>query len=180
MKPERTAFPLGARVVPGHLTSEVRSLKSIPISAQWLIFGPLVVLILLPILNVLFHIEEAMHPVLPPVILFACLFLMFGGAYLAFAGLLAVRRERTAVLEVGLPAQALILSTQMGDAKLTYGGVDERWLVVLELEVQPADGASFEARSEHFVPLLDIPRFQVGEIVDVRYDPQDKTKVAIV
>jgi len=60
------------------------------------------------------------------------------------------------------------------------GGVDERWLVVLGLEVQPADGPSFEARVEHIVPLLEVPRFQVGGVVQVEYDPQDKTKVAIV
>lgn len=155
-------------------------MKLIRKSALWLIFGPLAVLILLPILNLLFHIEEAMHPALPPLILFGCLFLMFAGVYLAFTGVWGVVLGRTGVLEVGLPAQAVILSIQMGDRKLTYRGVDERWLVVLELEVQPSDDSAFGAKAEHYVPLLEIPRFQPGEIVDVRYDPQDKTKVAVV
>jgi hypothetical protein len=59
-------------------------------------------------------------------------------------------------------------------------GVDERWLAVLDLEVQPRDGPPFEARVERFVPLLDVPRFQAGRIVEVRYDPKDKTRVIIV
>jgi hypothetical protein len=155
-------------------------LKPIRIPVLWLVFGPLAVLILLPILNVLFHIEEAMHPVLPPVILFVCLFLMFAGAFLAFSGVWGVWQERTSILEGGVPAQARILSVEMGDAKLTRKGVDERWLVVLDLEVRPADGPTFAARAEHFVPLLEIPRFQAGEVVDVRYDPQDRTKVVVV
>lgn len=158
----------------------MRCLKPIPTPALWLIFGPLAILILLPILNVLFHIEEAMHPVLPPVILFSCLFLMVAGVVLAFTGVLGVWRVRTGVLEGGLPAQARILSTEMGETKVTYRGVDERWLVVLELEVSPADGPSFKATVEHFVPLLEVPRFQAGGIVEVRYDPNDKARVAIV
>ena len=48
--------------------------------------------------------------------------------------------------------------------------------MVLGLEVQPA----FEATVEHVVPLLEVPWFQVGEVIQVKYDPQDKTKVAIV
>ena len=155
-------------------------MKPIRRSALWLIFGPIAVLILLPILNVLFHIEEAMHPALPPLILFVCLFLMFAGVFLAFTGVWGVVLGRSPLPEAGLPARAVILSIQMGDRKLTYRGVDERWLVLLELEVQPLDGPAFEAKAEHYVPVLEIPRFQAGEVVDVRYDPQDKTKVAIV
>jgi hypothetical protein len=162
-----------------NLTMEVRNMKHVHPSVWWLIFGPIAVLILLPILNLLFHIEEAMHPVLPPVILFVCFSLMFAGVFLAFAGVLRVGKERTTILRAGVPAKARILSTEMGDAKMTIGGADERWLVILELEVQPQDGPPFEACAEHFVPLLDVPKFQAGEVVEVRYDPQDKTRVAI-
>jgi len=89
-------------------------MKPIRMSALWLIFGPLAVLILLPILNLLFHIEEAMHPALPPLILFVCLFLMFAGVFLAFTGVWGVVLGRTRVLEGGLPAQAVVSSMQMG------------------------------------------------------------------
>jgi len=167
-------------VLPGDPILEVSGVKSIHAYVWWLIFGPIAVLILLPILNVLFHIEEAMHPALPPLILFGCLFLMFAGAFLAFTGVLRVGHERTRILQGGVPAKARILSTEMGDAKLTVGGADERWLVILELEVQPEDGPPFEEKVEHFVPLLQIPKFQAGEVVEVRYDPQDNTRVAIV
>jgi hypothetical protein len=155
-------------------------LKPFRLSALWLIVGAVAVLILLPILNVLFHIEDVMPPVLPPLILLVCLLLMLGGGFLGLGGVRWMRREREGILEVGLPARAVIRSAQLGGMKLTYGGVDERWLVVLGLEVQPADGPSFEARVEHIVPLLEVPRFQVGGVVQVKYDPRDKTKVAIV
>jgi len=155
-------------------------LKPFRLSALWLIVGAVAVLILLPILNVLFHIEEVMPPLLPPLILLVCLLVMLGGGFLGLGGVRWMGRERERILEAGLPARALIRSTQLGGMKLTYGGVDERWLVVLGLEVQPADGPSFEARVEHIVPLLEVPRFQVGGVVQVEYDPQDKTKVAIV
>ena len=105
---------------------------------------------------------------------------MFAGVFLAFTGVWGVVLGRTGVLEGGQPAQAVILSIQMGGRKLTYQGVDERWLAVLELKVQPSDGPAFEAKAEHYVPVLEIPRFQPGAVVDVRYDPQDKTKVAVV
>jgi hypothetical protein len=148
--------------------------------APWLIFGPVVVFILLPILNVLFHIEEAMHPVLPPLILFTGLLTMFAGAFLFFTGGLGVEQERRQILEAGLPAEALVHSIRLGNTKVTYGAVDERWLAELELNVQPEVGPSFRAKVQHFVPLLEIPRFQAGEIVEVRYDPEDRTRVAIV
>ena len=169
----------GTRVLPGRAVSEVEGVKSIPLVARWLIFGPLALLILLPILNVLFHIEAAMHPALPPLILFVCLFLMFAGVYVAVTGVLKVPGDGAIVITDGLPTKARILSIQMGETKLDIGGADERWLVVLELEVQPEDEPPFEARAEHFVPVLDIPKLQVGDIVDVRYKPRDSAKVAI-
>jgi hypothetical protein len=148
--------------------------------APWLIFGPVVVFILLPILNVLFHIEEAMHPVLPPLILFTGLAMMFAGAFLFFIGGLGIEKERRRILEAGLPAEALVHGMKLGDTKVTYGAVDERWLAELELEVQPETGPSFRAKVQHLVPVLEIPRFQAGEVVEVRYEPGDRSKVAIV
>ena len=95
-------------------------------------------------------------------------------------GLALHMRVCDAFAEAGLPARAVIRSTELGGMKPTCGGADERRLVVPELEVQPADGPSFEARVEHMVPLLEVPRFEVGEVIEVEYDPQDNTKLAIV
>lgn len=165
--------------MPDRITFEVCDLKSIPVAARWLIFGPLGLLILLPILNLLFHIEEAMHPALPPLILFACLILMFAGVCLIVTGVLKVPQDEAILVSDSLPAKARILSIQMGDARLGLGGADERRLVMLELEVQPKDGPPFEARAEHFVPVLDISKLQVGDFVDVRYESKGSTKAVI-
>ena len=84
--------------------------------ALWLVFGPIAVFILLPILNVLFHIEEVMHPVLPPLIVFGGLLVMFAGAFLFFTGGLGVERERKRILDAGLPAVALVRNIRLGVA----------------------------------------------------------------
>ena len=81
-------------------------MKPFRLSALWLIVGAVAVLVLLPILNVLFHIEDVMPPVLPPLILVVCLLLMLGGGFLGLGGLRWMRREREGILEVGLPARA--------------------------------------------------------------------------
>ena len=97
-------------------------MKPFRLSALWLIVGAVAVLILLPILNVLFHIEEVMPPLLPPLILLVCLLVMLGGGFLGLGGVRWMGRERERILEAGLPARALIRSTQLGGMKLTYGG----------------------------------------------------------
>ena len=120
-------------MLPERPSLEARSVKPFRLSALWLIVGAVAVLTLLPILNVLFRIEEVMPPVLPPLILLVCFLLMIGGGFLGLGGVWWMRREGEGILKAGLPARAVIRSTQLGGMKLTYGGVDERWRVVLGL-----------------------------------------------
>jgi hypothetical protein len=123
----------GRTVLPERPSPEARSLKPFRLSALWLIVGAVAVLTLLPILNVLFHIEEVMPPVLPPLILLVCFLLMIGGGFRGLGGVSWMRREREGILKAGLPARAVMRSAQLGGVKVTYGGADERWRVVLGL-----------------------------------------------
>jgi hypothetical protein len=47
------------------------------------------------------------------------------------------------------------------------------------VRVEPAFGASFDAVVLTVVQLVQIPQYQPGAVVTVRYDPQDLSKVMI-
>jgi hypothetical protein len=47
------------------------------------------------------------------------------------------------------------------------------------LEVRPADKPAFQAEAKMFISMLQIPQFQPGAVVQVKYDPQNPTKVAV-
>lgn len=49
----------------------------------------------------------------------------------------------------------------------------------IHLRVEPKDQPPFTARVTQVILLTQIPQFQPGAVVTVRYDPSDRTKVAI-
>jgi hypothetical protein len=75
----------------------------------------------------------------------------------------------------GVAAQAEILS--LWDTGITVGSDP---VIGLKVRVQPTDGAPYEAIiKKSLISRLDIPRFQPGKIVPVRFDPKDPSRVAI-
>jgi hypothetical protein len=74
------------------------------------------------------------------------------------------------ILKQGLPAQAVIL-------KITDTGttINKDPLVRLLLEVQPPGEPAFKAETERLIPRLQIPLIQPGTVVEVKYDPHNKT-----
>jgi hypothetical protein len=77
------------------------------------------------------------------------------------------------LMNSGSHATARILTaTQTG----TY--INENPVVHFTLEVRPASGQPFDAEAEQLVNQMQIPRFQPGEHVQVRYDP-DTLEVTI-
>jgi hypothetical protein len=46
-------------------------------------------------------------------------------------------------------------------------------------EIQPEGDPVFAAIQKHLIPVLEIPRFQPGSRIKVRYYHKDRTKVAI-
>lgn len=82
-----------------------------------------------------------------------------------------VRRLR----EIGMPAEAEIL--RIWDTGVT---VNDDPVIGMEVEVRPADGDPFEAViPKTWISRLDIPQFQPGQILAVRYDPDNPTRVAV-
>ena len=143
-----------------------------------LCLGSIAGLILLPIAAKLLGVASSNSPGLG-VVLYLLLTLPFVGAILLFVDSAAMKKERRRILETGVAAKAIVVKVEMAGTKET-NGVDERWLVNLTLDVQPAESAAFEARIQHFVAVLDIPRVQPGQVLDVRYDANDTTRVAVV
>jgi hypothetical protein len=78
-------------------------------------------------------------------------------------------------LESGTAAKARVL--RLRD---TGGRLNANPSVEFELQVEPADGPPFVATTRAIISTVELPRFQVGATVDVRYDPADRSSVAIV
>jgi hypothetical protein len=82
-----------------------------------------------------------------------------------------VRRLR----QVGTPAEAEIL--RIWDTGTT---VNDDPVIGMEVEVRPDDGDPYQAViAKTWISRLNIPQFQPGRILAVRYDPQDRTRVAV-
>jgi len=79
------------------------------------------------------------------------------------------------VAAVGEPAQALILrSWEMG---INVNGNNPA--LGLWLEVRPNNRAPFQAEAKGIVSGYSLAKFQPGQTVQVRFDPNDNTRVAI-
>jgi hypothetical protein len=81
--------------------------------------------------------------------------------------------ERT--LATGTPAKARILNIRD-----TGGRLNSNPSIELQLEVHPADGTTFVAMTRAIVSVVALPRYQAGAEIDVKYDPADRTSVAVV
>ena len=83
--------------------------------------------------------------------------------------------QNRAVLAHGESAPAVILKvwqtgTVMNETNPQIG---------ILLEVRPTNRPAFQAETKMFVSMLQVPQFQPGAVVQVKYDPQNPTKVAV-
>jgi hypothetical protein len=74
----------------------------------------------------------------------------------------------------GRSAKGVILG--ISDTGMTVNDDPVAWL---DLEVRPENESAFQARTKCLIPRLDVPQFQPGCTVPVRYDPADHTRVAV-
>jgi PDZ domain len=75
---------------------------------------------------------------------------------------------------VGVSAQAAILS--IGETGLT---VNDDPVITLDVEVRPADRPPYHATIKRLlVSRLEIPQFQPGRVIPVRFDPRDPSRVS--
>lgn len=77
--------------------------------------------------------------------------------------------------QTGTPAAALIL--RIWDTGMT---VNDDPVIGMEVEVRPEEGDAWNATiPKSLVSRIDIPRFQPGQTVTVRFDPQDRSRVGL-
>jgi hypothetical protein len=79
------------------------------------------------------------------------------------------------VLQTGAAATATIVSIRDTGTRINDDPV-----VGIRLQVQPAGAPAFQAEVKETVSILQIPLFQPGAQLDVKYDPADQSRVAIV
>ena len=90
--------------------------------------------------------------------------------YRAFGGVM----KNNNVLKTGVSAPGVILSVQD-----TGGSMNDNPQASIRLRVMPAGQEAFEAETTMYVGRFQIAMFVPNAAVMVRYDPADKTKVAI-
>lgn len=82
--------------------------------------------------------------------------------------------QRDKLIERGLPATAVILNAD--PTGNTYNSQPE---IRLKLRVSPPQGQPYETETEMVINPIYAPQFQPGKSVKVKYDPEDRSKVAV-
>lgn len=72
--------------------------------------------------------------------------------------------QRKTILENGSPAQATINSIRQTNAQL-----DDQPEVLLDLTVVKSDGEVFHTVVRTVIPIISVPSFQKGSVIEVRY-----------
>jgi hypothetical protein len=83
-------------------------------------------------------------------------------------------RPDSGLLKSGTPAQATIMQVwQTG----TY--MNNNPQLGFQLEVRPPGGMPYQAQAKAIIPMVNIPQFQPGGVVNVKVSPGDPSKVAL-
>lgn len=105
----------------------------------------------------------------------AAIGLTLGIFALVFVPIFLRWRVKQRVLQTGVAATATIV--RVWD---TGTRINDNPCVGMLLQVQPAAGAPFQAEIKETVSIVQMPLFQPGAQLDVKYDPAQPTNVAIV
>jgi hypothetical protein len=98
-----------------------------------------------------------------------------GLASCAIADRISGVSDAKALQGTGIAAEATI--QKIWDTGIT---VNQDPVIGMEVEVQPSEGQAWRATiPKSLISRLDIPRFQPGQRVSVRYDPHDTSRVAL-
>lgn len=90
------------------------------------------------------------------------------------SGMMKGAKQTRQLLATGVPAQARIL--QIGETGMY---VNNNPAVDILLEVHPQDRPPYQVQTRMVVSLIRLSAIQPGNVVPVKYDPADPTKVAI-
>lgn len=76
----------------------------------------------------------------------------------------------------GLPAIATVIRSYQGNTKLTIGGVQEIFEIIIEVNVNN-NYETWSAKMTQMIPLTQVGMFQPGLSFKIKYDPNDKSKI---
>ncbi len=107
--------------------------------------------------------------------IFALVLIVGGAMAISFGG--EVRREmlRQALVEDGADAQATVLSLRQ-----TGKFINDNPEVALQLRVEPEGAEAFEVELTQTIAQVELPAYQPGARVEVKYDPGDHERVVVM
>lgn len=162
------------------------NLKQSPRFGLWVFIGaiPLIVLSLYPAIlhylgyykehHALFHNNYKMSPYVA--LLFIAMFLPFA-VFIILR--IATRRKIRKVLKTGMNATARIISITPNGKKMKEG-INEYWGADLELEVIITGKEPYRALVEHYIHVMDIPRFQTDGVLQVKINTAGNNEIIIL
>ena len=86
-----------------------------------------------------------------------------------------ITETEDASIENGVPATATI--TRIGDAGTQ---LENKLKIRFTLDVKPKYGQSFQMEYKKYISFLQIPQFQAGKELNIKFNPKDKSKIEFV
>lgn len=108
----------------------------------------------------------------------ALLFIFITLPFLTYFLLIKRLKRSLKTAKTGIDATAIIIHIEKTGLKIREG-VNEFWEVVLDLEIEIPVEKPYPLSIKHLVPILEIPRFQPGKILEIKVDPSEKNKITI-
>ncbi|SRR5690606_8150936 len=96
------------------------------------------------------------------------------------SGFQKASQETAQLMAQGVPAQARVLGVQDLGGSIQVGGGLPQHRLQIHLEVHPHGVPPFHASAVQLVSALAFPRIQPGAYVEVRYDPANPMRLAVV
>lgn len=77
----------------------------------------------------------------------------------------------------GLPATATVVSCRQGNMKVSMGGVNQNYQLIIEVNVSNPQGETWQATMKEMINITQVSVFQPGVKFKVLYDSNDKSNV---
>jgi hypothetical protein len=77
----------------------------------------------------------------------------------------------------GLPATATVIRSYQGNMRVSIGGVNQNYQLIIEVSVTNPQGETWQAKMEEMINITQIGMFQPGVSFAVKYDPNNKSRV---
>lgn len=106
-------------------------------------------------------------------------FIVFILGIVFFATKQAKKAIQPKTLANGLPATATVIRSYQGNMKISMGGVNQNYQLIIEVNVTNPQGETWQATMKEMINITQISVFQPGVSFAVKYDPTNKSKVVI-